>query len=110
MTVSLQTIVLYNNYDSLFYNAYLPFIFGGFTVSGTADNSALFITFCFTPNDGGSPTGHVNASRSREFTVSVTSPVIANGNYGESQGTLWAVGNVINFWLISSGNLFLRFS
>jgi hypothetical protein len=116
LKVSLQTIQLYDAYSSQFYNAYLPFTFGGHSISGTEDVSALFITFCFFPNDNGSPSGHVNASRSREFTINITSntvgysaPTPGNPTVDQS-GTIFAVANVINFWLISSGNLFLRFS
>jgi len=111
MQVSLQTIILFDTYNAKFYNAYLPYIFGGFSISGTEDNSALFCTFCFTPNDGGSPSGHVNTSRSREFTINISSSVVGSGQSGsDATGTVYCISNVINFWLISSGNLFLRFS
>jgi len=109
LQITLQTIALYDTTDQFFFNAYLPYEYGGYNITGASENSSLFVTFNFYPNDNGSPNGHVNVSRSREFVVNINSSVVGSGLVS-STGTLQIVGIVINFWVASSGNLFLRFT
>lgn len=108
-SVSLQTIVLYENQNAAFYNAYLPFALGGKNIRGPAESSTLFIPFTFTAGSNDELGGHVNLSRSREFTIKFTSNIIGSGNV-VSSGVFHSVGIVINFWIVSSGNLYLRFT
>lgn len=109
LKVSLQTITLYDSYKAQFYNGYLPYAFGGSNIVSTPETSTLFVTFSFCPNTDGSPLGHVNISRSREFTITYSSSVIGSGNLVQN-GSLVCVGTVINFLLVSAGNLYLRFT
>jgi hypothetical protein len=109
LEISLQSIPLYSELAADFYNAYLPFQYGNYNITGTSENSSVFIPFNFYPNDNGSPNGHVNLSRSREFQVRLVSNVIGTNSYS-STGTAVHVGYTINFWIASSGNLYLRFT
>lgn len=109
LSISLQTISLYEAQSAQFYNAYLPYTFGGYNITTNPESSSLFVTFTFGPNNDASPLGHVNLSRSREFNVKYTSSVIGQGNI-VTNGVLIAMGIVMNFLINSSGNLYLRFS
>jgi|NOAtaT_7_FD_contig_31_2811441_length_2086_multi_18_in_0_out_0_1 hypothetical protein len=108
--VSLQAIDLYEELDSIFFNSYLPAVYGNYYINSTPDKSALFITFTFAPASGQSCEGHINVSRSREFAVTYTSNIIGTNSAFTTSGVLHCVGECINFWLASSGNLHLRFS
>lgn len=107
--ITLQTIALYETTDQFFFNSYVPYVYGGYNITGASENSSLFVTFNFYPNDNGSPNGHVNVSRSREFVLSISSSIVGAGLLS-STGTLCTVGIVINFWVSSAGNLYLRFT
>jgi len=109
LQISLQTISLYEAQTAQFYNAYLPYTFGGYNITTNPESSSLFVTFTFGPNNDASPLGHVNLSRSREFNVRYTSSVVGQGNI-VTNGVLIAMGIVMNFLINSSGNLYLRFS
>jgi hypothetical protein len=107
--VVLQSIPLYSEINADFYNTYMPYQYGNYNITGTSENSSLFITFNFYSNDNGSPNGHVNLSRSREFTLHITSNVVGSGNVS-STGVARQVGITCNFWIASAGNLYLRFT
>lgn len=109
LSITLQTVVVYDPLESAFYNAYLPFAMGHKNTGGTSERSSLFIPFTFTAGSNDELGGHVNLSRSREFNLNITSGIVGTGQAVE-QGTLHALGIVINFWVVSSGNLYLRFT
>ncbi len=105
VTIQAHGIPIYNGFLSKFYNAYLPYQFGGPNVKVPEDTGALFIPFNLFPNTY-QPSGHLNISRAREFYLSYTSSVISTSFVG----TLIVVARAINFLLISDGSAVLRYS
>lgn len=105
VTITAHGIPIYNNFNTGFYNAYVPYHFGGPNVTVPKDISALMINFCLYPGTY-QPSGHINVSRAREFYLSYTSSVISNSVVGQ----LIVVASAINFLLISDGSAVLRYS
>lgn len=99
ITIQAHGIPIYNGFLSKFYNAYLPYHFGGPNVNAPSDKGALFIPFNLYPGTY-QPSGHLNISRAREFYLSYTSSVIDTSNVG----TLIVSAKAINFLLISDGS------
>ncbi len=105
ITISAHGIPIYNKFISKFYNAYLPYHFGGSNIAVSEDLGALFIPFNLYPGTY-QPSGHINISRAREFYINYTSSVIS----GSVMGTLLVNAVAINFLLISDGSAVLRYS
>lgn len=105
VTISAHGIPIYADFPSGFYNAYIPFHYGGPNINTPKDCGALMITFCLYPGTY-QPSGHINVSRAREFYLEYTSSVID----GTTDGTLVIVASAINFLLISDGSAVLRYS
>jgi len=106
-TIKIQAhgITIYQDNISNFYNAYLPYHFGGPNLQCPQDKGALFVPFNLYPGTY-QPSGHLNISRAREFYISYTSSVISN----TQQGNLIVAAKAINFLLISDGSAVLRYS
>ena len=117
VTVSIKAhgIPIYNAFPSGFFNAYLPYTYGGGNITSPTDVGALMITFCLYPGTY-QPSGHINVSRAREFYIDYTSNLMPSGvtalnPSGESErGTLIVLASAINFLLISDGSAVLRYS
>lgn len=105
ITISAHGIPIYNGLNSKFYNAYLPYHFGGANVNTPEDIGAFMINFNLYPGTY-QPSGHINVSRAREFYIAYTSSVISTALVG----TLVVVASAINFLLISDGSAVLRYS
>jgi hypothetical protein len=105
VTIKAHGIPIYNDFPSAFYNAYLPFHFGGANIVTPKDCGALMVTFCLYPGTY-QPSGHVNVSRAREFYIEYTSSVISPA----AEGTLIVLASALNFLLISDGSAVLRYS
>lgn len=105
ITISAHGIPIYNGLNSKFYNAYLPYHFGGANVNTPEDIGAFMINFNLYPGTY-QPSGHINVSRAREFYIAYTSSVISTSLVG----TLVVVASAINFLLISDGSAVLRYS
>jgi hypothetical protein len=105
LNVTAHGITLYDLFGDMFYNAYLPYHFGGYNIVTPKDPGALMINFCLYPKTY-QPSGHINVSRAREFYIGWES------NYVNSQRTadLLIVASTINFLLISDGSAVLRYS
>jgi hypothetical protein len=100
ISINAHGIPIYNGFNSLFYNAYLPYHYGGPNVQVPQDRGALMIPFNLYPGTY-QPSGHINVSRAREFYITYTSSVI--GTDGQV-GTLVICASAINFLLISDGS------
>jgi len=105
ITISAHGIPIYNGLNSRFYNAYLPYHFGGANINTPEDIGAFMINFNLYPGTY-QPSGHINVSRAREFYIAYTSSVISTALVG----TLVVVASAINFLLISDGSAVLRYS
>lgn len=99
VTIKAHGIPIYNSFVDTFYNAYLPYHFGGPNVNVPKDTGALFIPFCLYPGSY-QPSGHINVSRAREFYFEYSSSVIDTN----TPGTLVVAASAINFLLISDGS------
>ena len=98
-------IDLFKSYPAKFYNAYLPFHYGGEHIRTPEDSGKFMLPFNLYPGSY-QPSGHINVSRAREFYFNYNSSVVSNSNPGE----LFLIGIAINFLLISDGSAVLRYS
>jgi hypothetical protein len=108
VTIKAHGIPIYNLFPNGFFNAYIPYNYGGHNVRAPRDIGALLITFCLYPGTY-QPSGHINISRAREFYIDYETTDNINSTNG-SQGTLVVVASAINFLLISDGSAVLRYS
>ena len=106
VTIKAHGIPIYNDFPAGFYNAYLPYNYGGANISAPADVGALMITFCLYPGTY-QPSGHINVSRAREFYIEYQSSLVTGTS---ERGTLIVLASAINFLLISDGSAVLRYS
>lgn len=111
LTIKAHGIPIYNKFPAKFYNAYLPYHYGGPNVKTPDDCGALMITFCLYPGTY-QPSGHINVSRAREFYVEFTTePGVGPGYISPTfRGDLIIIASAINFLLISDGSAVLRYS
>jgi hypothetical protein len=107
VTIKAHGIPIYNNFPTGFFNAYIPYNYGGGNIRAPSDCGALLVTFCLYPGTY-QPSGHINISRAREFYIDYTTQNI-DGNAG-ARGNLVIVASAINFLLISDGSAVLRYS
>ena len=105
LTIKAHGIPIYNDFPSGFYNAYVPFHYGGPNIMTPEDVGTLMVTFGLYPGTY-QPSGHINVSRAREFYLEYTSSIISSAN----EGILVVVASAINFLLISDGSAVLRYS
>jgi hypothetical protein len=105
ITIKAHGIPIYNAFPAGFFNAYVPFNYGGSNVAAPKDCGALLITFCLYPGTY-QPSGHINISRAREFYIDYTTQNIND----DEKGVLVIVASAINFLLISDGSAVLRYS
>jgi hypothetical protein len=108
VTIKAHGIPIYNNFPSGFFNAYIPYNYGGHNIRAPRDVGALLITFCLYPGTY-QPSGHINISRAREFYIDYETTPLINAQNGV-RGTLSIVASAINFLLISDGSAVLRYS
>lgn len=106
VTIKAHGIPIYNDFPAGFYNAYLPYNYGGHNIRAPKDCGALLITFCLYIGTY-QPSGHINVSRAREFYISYTT---SDKITSDQKGTLVVVASAINFLLISDGSAVLRYS
>lgn len=111
ITIKAHGIPIYNHFPSKFYNAYIPYNYGGHNIRVPKDCGAMMITFCLYPGTY-QPSGHINVSRAREFYIDYrTTGWIGNDpSNNKDPGTLVVVASAINFLLISDGSAVLRYS
>lgn len=117
VSIKAHGIPIYNEFPTGFYNAYLPYTYGGHNIKTPDDIGALMITFCLYPGTY-QPSGHINVSRAREFYIDyVTTDLVGNSGFStvypllpQVPCTLQIVASAINFLLISDGSAVLRYS
>lgn len=106
ITIKAHGIPIYNDFPAKFFNAYMPYNYGGPNIRTPNDPGAMMINFCLYPGTY-QPSGHINISRAREFYIDFT----CVGTINESnKGKLIVVASAINFLLISDGSAVLRYS
>jgi hypothetical protein len=106
-TIQIQAhgINIYDTYKQMFYNAYLPWVYGGDRLNTPVDPGAYLINFCLYPGTY-QPSGHINISRAREFYFNFSSSYVSSTTTAQ----LIVLANAINFLLISDGSAVLRYS
>ena len=109
VSIKAHGIPIYNNFPDGFFNAYLPYNYGGHNVRTPDDIGAMMITFCLYPGSY-QPSGHINVSRAREFYIDYSTTTLIGSGAGQSTGALVVVASAINFLLISDGSAVLRYS
>ena len=105
LNVTAHGVRLYDTFQRQFYNAYIPYAYGGASVVTPKDESVVMINFSIFPNSY-QPSGHVNVSRAREFYINWTSAYMSTA----TQGVLVSVARAINFLLITDGSAVLRYT
>ena len=105
LNVTAHGITLYDYFQSMFYNSYLPYQYGGYNIKTPEDPGALMISFCLFPKTY-QPSGHLNVSRAREFYIGWNTSYVSTTKTAE----LLVVASAINFLLISDGSAVLRYS
>lgn len=100
LSLTSHGIVIYDNFQDLFYNAYTPFNYGGPSLVTPDDPGALMINMCLFPR-AYNPSGHLNISRARETYINWTSSYVTS----TSPADLVVVGIAINFLLITDGSM-----
>jgi hypothetical protein len=105
MSIRAHGIEIYKDFPVGFFNAYLPYRFGGHNLNTPEDCGVMFVPFGLYPGTY-QPNGHLNVSRAREFYLDYTSAIISSS----VQGTLIVLAIAINFLLVSDGSAVLRYS
>jgi hypothetical protein len=104
MKLSAVSIDLYKEMPSQFFNSYVPYTYGGNIINCPTDKGLYMITFALYPGVY-QPSGHINASRSREFYLGYKS------TYINSTHTADLLVNAVaeNFLLVSDGSATVRY-
>ena len=104
--VDAHSIPLYQETPAEVFNHYIPYTYGGTHINTPKDCGAYMITFNLYPGSY-QPSGHINASRAREFYLRYKSSVIGSSI---AAADMILIGIAINFLLISDGSAILRYS
>jgi len=111
LTVKAHGITLYDNFENAFYNAYIPFNYGGAAIqTPDQDCGVMMVNFALYPGSAYQPSGHLNVSRAREFYLSWPATTAAGDEADGTASTLHAVAKALNFLLITDGSAVLRYS
>lgn len=105
--IEAHSVRLYQSTFGKFFNAYLPYTFGGRHLTTPEDAGAYFVNFCLYPGKY-NPSGHINLSRAREFHVGYVANIPSSSS-GVSLETI-AVASCINFLLVADGSAIIRFN
>ncbi len=105
LNLSAHSVDLFGIFPAQFFNAYIPFKFGGTAVVAPTDPGLYMYSFALFPLTH-QPSGHFNTSRSREIYLDYTSSYIAS----DTTATFFLEARAINFLLISEGSCSLRYS
>ena len=106
-TLQLQafSVDLFSVFPAQFFNAYMPYQFGGSSITAPTDPGLYFYAFSLHPNQH-QPSGHFNTSRARELYLNYTSSYIDSS----TTATFYMEARAINFLLVSEGSCSLRYS
>jgi hypothetical protein len=105
LTLTAHGIVLYDGFADVFYNAYLPFHYGGPALVTPDDPGALFVNMSLFPRSY-QPSGHLNISRARETYLKWTTSYVSS----KTPADLLVVAIALNFLLVTDGSAVLRYS
>jgi hypothetical protein len=105
MTLVSHGITIYDDFQDLMYNAYIPFAYGGGALNTPEDTGALMINMSLFPRSY-QPSGHLNISRARETYIRWSTSYIS----ASSPATMFVCAVAINFLLITDGSAVLRYS
>lgn len=105
LTLTAHGITIFDTFNAEFFNAYMPFNYGGPALVTPYDEGALFVNFSLFPRSY-QPSGHLNISRARETYLKWTTSYISSNTPAD----LLCVAIAINFLLITDGSAVLRYS
>jgi major capsid protein len=105
MTLTSHGITIFDHFTDMFFNAYMPFHYGGPALCTPDDPGALFVNMSLFPRSY-QPSGHLNISRARETYLGWTTSYIS----ANTPADLLAVAVAINFLLVTDGSAVLRYS
>lgn len=110
LEVKVYSVSIYRTLTSLFYNTYVPYVYGAQYLQCPTDPGMLFVNFSRYPNQM-QPSGHINASRAREFFIEYVSSQIGSTNPNGSavSGTLQCNARAVNFILQNEGSVNIRY-
>ena len=108
-TLKLQahSVDLFAEFPAQFFNSYIPYQFGGSSVTAPTDPGLYLYSFALHPGQY-QPSGHFNVSRARELYLNYTSSFISSES--NRTATFFVQAKAINFLLISEGSCSLRYS
>ena len=98
-------VMIYEDFDAMFFFAYEPYHYGGTALVTPDDEGALFINFSLFPRMY-QPSGHLNISRARETFLCWTTDYVSI----HTPCTLIVIAIAINFLLVIDGSAVLRYS
>jgi len=105
LTVTAHGITIFDTFNDEFFNAYMPYHYGGPALVTPDDPGALFINFALFPRSY-QPSGHLNISRARETYIRWTTSYVSS----RTPADVIAVAVAINFLLVTDGSAVLRYS
>ena len=102
-TLQLQahSVDLFAEFPAQFFNSYIPYQFGGSSITAPTDPGLYLYSFALHPGQF-QPSGHFNVSRARELYLNYTSSFI--GSDSTTTATFFVQAKAINFLLISEGS------
>ena len=102
-TLQLQahSVDLFAEFPAQFFNAYIPYQFGGSHINAPTDPGLYLYSFALHPGQF-QPSGHFNVSRARELYLNYTSSFISSE--ASRTATFFVQAKAINFLLISEGS------
>ena len=106
-TLQLQahSVDLFAEFPAQFFNSYIPYQFGGSSLTAPTDPGLYLYSFSLYPTQF-QPSGHFNVSRARELYLNYTSSFI--GSDSTTTATFFVQAKAINFLLISEGSCSLN--
>lgn len=106
-TLQLQahSVDLFSQFPAQFFNSYIPYQFGGSSITSPTDPGLYLYSFALHPGNY-QPSGHFNVSRARELYLNYTSSFIDSAH----TATFFLQAKAINFLLVSEGSCSLRYS
>lgn len=96
MSLTSHGITIFDNFQDIFFNAYMPFHYGGTALCTPDDPGALFINMALFPRSY-QPSGHLNISRARETYLKWQSSYVS----AKTPADLLVIAVAINFLLIT---------
>lgn len=105
LSLTSHGITIFDSFNDIFFNQYMPYHYGGAALNTPDDTGALFINFALFPRSY-QPSGHLNISRARETYLKWNTTYITPNTPAD----LFVCAIAINFLLISDGSCVLRYS